>query len=142
MAKEMVSHRGKVVAADANFITVEIVSQSACGSCHAASLCSLSESVTKKVDVPTPASEFYQIGEEVEVRLRASMGHKAVWLAYALPLVLLVTVIFLLSGFGAGELFSGLCGIGAVALYYLVLYLLRDSLRDQYVFEIKKLKTQ
>ena len=131
---ETVSHSGKVLSADPQFIEVEILSESACSACHAAGLCGLSEAVAKKVTVPTPVSEFYEPGEEVWVDLRASMGHKAVWIAYAIPLV----VLMILLRFGAGELVAGLGGIAAVAVYYFGIWLFRDRLRDQYVFTIRK----
>ena len=138
MTQETVSHSGKVVAVDPQLITVEIVSESACGACHAKGLCSLGEQKVKQVAVATPVSEFYEVGEEVFVDLKASMGHKAVWYAYALPLVVLFTVILILLRAGAGELVAGLSGIAAVAVYYFCLWLLRDRLRDQYVFTIRK----
>ena len=135
---ETVSHTGKVVAADPQLITVEIVSESACGSCHAKGLCGIGEQKVKQVVVPTPVSELYEIGEEIYVDLKASMGHKAVWIAYALPLVVLLAVILILLRAGAGELAAGLGGIAAVAVYYFCIWLLRDRLRDQYVFTIRK----
>ena len=138
MPVESISHSGRVVATDPQFITVEIVSESACGSCHAKGLCGLGEQKVKQVAVPTPVSEFYEVGEEVYVDLKASMGHKAVWIAYALPLVVLVAVILVLLGSGAGELVAGLGGIAAVAVYYFCIWLLRERLRDQYVFTIRK----
>ena len=138
MSQESISHSGEVVAADPRFITVEIVSESACGACHAKGLCGVDSQKVKQVVVPTPVSEFYEIGEEVYVDLRASMGHKAVWIAYALPLAVMVGVIMILLRAGAGELTAGLAGIGAVAVYYFCVWLLRDRLRDQYVFTIRK----
>ena len=138
MAQETVSHSGRVVAADPQLITVEIISESACGACHAKGLCSLGDQKVKQVVVPTPVSELYEIGEEVYVDLKASMGHKAVWIAYALPLVVLLAVILVLLRAGAGEGVAGLGGIAAVAVYYFCIWLLRDRLRDQYIFTIRK----
>ena len=138
MAQETVSHSGKVLSADPQFITVEIVSESACGSCHAKGLCGVGEQKVKQVTVPTPVAPFYEVGEEVYVDLKASMGHKAVWIAYALPLVVLLAVLGILLKAGAGELAAGLGGIAAVAVYYLCIWLLRDRLRDQYIFTIRK----
>ena len=138
MPAESVSHTGKVIAADSRLITVEIVSESACGACHAKGLCGVGEQKVKQVVVPAPVSEFYEIGEEVLVELKASMGHKAVWIAYAIPLVVLLSVILILLRAGVPEWASGLAGIGALALYYFCIWLLRDSLRDQYVFTIRK----
>ena len=138
MSQESVSHAGKVIAADPQVITVEIVSESACGACHAKGLCGVGEQKVKQVVVPTPVSETYAVGEDVFVDLKASMGHKAVWIAFALPLVVLLAVILILLQAGVGELAAGLAGIGALAVYYFCIWLLRDRLRDQYIFTIRK----
>jgi sigma-E factor negative regulatory protein RseC len=71
------------------------------------------------------------------VVLKASMGMKAVWLAYFIPLLVLLGVILLLVALGVSEVPAGLSGIGAVASYYLLLWLLRDRLKNEYVFTIK-----
>ena len=138
MAREEIAHTGKVVDINPQFTTVEIVSEASCASCHAAGLCGISEYKTKAVQVPTSATVLYEPGEEVDVVLKASMGHKAVWLAYVIPLVLLPGGILLSLGLGAGEGLSALVAVCAVALYYLGIYLLRDKLQDEYIFTIRK----
>ena len=91
----------------------------------------------KTVEVPTDPYASYGVGDEVEVLLKASMGMKAVWLAYFIPLLIIVAVILILVGFGVGEVPAGLSGLGALALYYLLLYLFRDRLKNEYIFTIK-----
>ena len=130
-------HTGKVVSMTPKTTTVQIVSQSACSECHAAGLCGLSEYTEKAVEVPTSPSATYGVGDEVQVVLKASMGFKAVWIAYFLPLVVLLAVALGLIALGVPEVVSGLAGIGAVALYYLGVWLLRDRLRNEYVFTIQ-----
>ena len=133
---ESVAHRGKIVSITPEFTTVEIISESACSSCHAAGLCGMSEYTKKAIEVPTRSWDSYEVGQEVNVVLRASMGHKAVWLAYVVPLVIMVAVLLGLTAAGAGELVSGIAAIGAAALWYFVLWLLRERLRNEYIFEI------
>ena len=135
--KEQVMHTGKVVSMTPTMTTVQIVSQSACSECHAAGLCGLSEYTEKAIEVPTSPSATYNVGDEVQVVLKASMGFKAVWIAYVIPLVVLLAVALGLIALGVPEAVSGLAGIGAVALYYLVIWLLRDRLRNEYVFTIQ-----
>ena len=117
--------------------TVEIVSESACAACHAKGLCSLGDSTVKQVELPTRGWDNYQPGQEVDVVLRASMGHKAVWLAYVLPLIVMVAALLGTLSAGGTELMAGLIAIGAVAVYYLAIWLLRGRLRNEYVFNIK-----
>lgn len=132
-----ISHKGKVVDMTPATTIVEIVSSSACSECHAKTLCSLSGNVTKTVEVPTSPLASYGPGDEVEVCLKATMGLKAVWVSYVIPLILLLAVLLSLNSVGVGELAAGLSGIGAVAAYYLVIYLFRERLRNEYVFYIK-----
>ena len=133
-----ISHKGRVVSVTPEVTTVEIVSESACGACHAKGLCSLGDSKVKMVEVPTSGWSDIRPGDEVEVVLKASMGHKAVLLAYMIPLVLLVAVLLVAVSAGVGELYAGLAAIAAVAAYYFGLWLMRGRLRNEYIFNIKK----
>ena len=132
-----ISHRGRIVSITPELTTVEIVSESACAACHAKGLCSLGDSTVKQVELPTRGWDNYQVGQEVDLVLRASMGHKAVWLAYVLPLIVMVAALLGTLSAGGTELLAGLIAIGAVALYYGVIWLLRGRLRNEYVFNIK-----
>ena len=138
MAKGEVAHKGIVTAVDPQFTTVTIVSESACASCHAAGLCGMSESVHKTVKVATPQAGACLPGDEVNVVLRTSMGHKAVWIAYVIPLAVLMGVILGLLSAGVSEPLSGLSGIAAAAAYYGLVWLFRERLQDQYIFTIRK----
>ena len=133
-----ISHKGRVVSVTPEVTTVEIVSESACGACHAKGLCSLGDSKVKMVEVPTSGWSDIRPGDEVEVVLKASMGHKAVLLAYMIPLVLLVAVLLVAVSAGVGEFYAGLAAIAAVAVYYFGLWLMRGRLRNEYIFNIKK----
>ena len=135
--KEQVMHTGKVVSMTPQTTTVRIVSHAACSECHASGLCGLSDYTEKAIEVPTSPYAAYQVGDEVQVVLKASMGFKAVWIAYFLPLVVLLAITLGLIAAGVPEVLSGLAGIGAVALYYLIVWLRRDRLRNEYVFTIQ-----
>ncbi|MBR1488801.1 MAG: SoxR reducing system RseC family protein [Bacteroidales bacterium] len=132
-----ISHRGRIVSITPEVTTVQIVSESACSACHAKGLCSLGDSTVKEVELPTRGWDNYQVGDEVSVVLQASMGHKAVWLAYVLPLVLMAAALLVTLSAGGSELLAGGVSIAAVALWYAVLWLLRGRLRNEYIFNIK-----
>ena len=137
MSSPEISHIGKIVAIDPDFITVEIVAESACATCHAAGMCGTADATHKAITVPATMGNW-AVGQEVQVLLKRSMGFKAVWLAYAIPLAVLLAVLLGLNAAGMSELASGLIAIGAVAIYYLVLLLFRDKLRNEYSFYIKE----
>jgi sigma-E factor negative regulatory protein RseC len=132
-----ISHRGRIVAITPEVTIVEIVSESACAACHARGLCSLGDSTVKQVELPTRGWDNYSVGQEVNVVLRASMGHKAVWLAYVIPLLIMVAALLGTLAAGGSELLAGLLAIVAIALYYLVIWLLRGRLRNEYIFNIQ-----
>ena len=117
--------------------TVEIVSESACSACHAKGLCSLGDATVKQVELPTRGWDNYREGDEVQVVLRASMGHTAVWLAYVVPLAVMVAALLATLAAGGSELLAGGIAIGAIALYYTTLWLLRSRLKNEYVFNIR-----
>ena len=97
----------------------------------------MSEEQVKLICVPTDPYTLRHEGDEVQVVLKRSMGLKAVWLSYVIPLFILMILILSLSSVNVHELYIGLISIGAVALYYLVIFLLKDRLAKDFVFYIK-----
>lgn len=128
---------GKVLSMGPQVTRVAILQHGACGQCHAAGLCGMADLAEKVVEVPTDPYATYGVGDPVNVVLKASMGLKAVWLAYCIPLLVLLAVILGLMALGVAEVPAGLSGIGAVAVYYLILWLCRNRLRNEYIFTIK-----
>lgn len=139
MSKGTVSHKGKVIKMTPQTTTVAILQHGACGECHAAGLCGMADLAEKAVEVETDPYATYGVGDEVEVLLKASMGMKAVWLAYFIPLIILMVVILGLAALGVGEVVAAAAGLAAIGLYYLALYLFRDRLKNEYIFTINKL---
>lgn len=137
MSSSSISHKGRIIDIDPEFTSVEIISQAACSQCHAKAMCGISDNKTKIIQVPTCGWDTYKVGDEVQVALKASLGHKAVWLAYVIPLVILLAVLLGLNAAGLSELLSGLGAIGIVGLYYLALWILRKRIAKEYNFYIK-----
>ena len=138
MAKNEISHKGVIKSITPELTTVEIVSTSACAECHAKGMCGVAESKIKEISVPTDPYSEHSAGDEVEVVLRKSMGLKAVWISYVIPLLILMILILSLSSVNVHEVYAGLGAIAGVALYYLVIYLMRDRLANDFVFYIKR----
>ena len=132
-----IAHEGRITEITPQAITVEIVSSSACSACHAKGLCGVSESTVKKIQVPFDFGQW-SVGQDVDVFLKKTMGYKAVWIAYVAPLGILLAVLLGLMALGTGELAAGLAAIGAVGVYYFVIWLLRSRLRNEYTFYIRQ----
>ena len=141
MAKDRIEHEGRVIAVDKDYISVEIVNKSACASCHAKGVCGASDEAVKVVEVAqsfATLADDYKVGETVNVVMSSAMGTQAIWIAYVIPLIVLMASILVFSLCGARELWMGLGSLGVVALYYLGVYLLRNRISKIFIFSIEK----
>ena len=134
--KNEIRHTGKILEITPDFTTVQIVVSSACSSCHAKGLCGMSEDEEKVIMVPTDPYSEHKTGDEVQVMTKMTMGLKAVWISYVIPLAVLMILILSLSSVIGNELVLGLVSIAGVALYYFGIWLFRDRLSDEFVFYI------
>ena len=135
--KNAIAHSGRIVEITPDFTTVEIIASSACSSCHAKQLCGMSEDQEKLIMVPTDGFAERKVGDEVQVLTKMTMGLKAVWISYVIPLVILMILILSLSKAFDNELLCGLLAVAGVGLYYFGIWLFRDRLSNEFVFYIK-----
>lgn len=135
--KNEIVHPGKVIEMTPDFTTVEITVSSACASCHAKSLCGMSEEQDKVIMLPTDPYATYNVGDEVQVCTRMSMGLKAAWISYVIPLAVLMVLILTLTSVGVNEFISAGVSIGGVGLYYFMIWLFRKRLQNEFVFYIR-----
>ena len=135
--KNEIRHTGKVLEMTPDFTSVQIMVSSACSSCHAKGLCGMSEEEEKVIMVPTDPYAEYNVGDEVQVYTKMTMGLKAVWISYVIPLAVLMILILSLSPVIANELILGLVALAGVAVYYFGIWLFRDRLSNEFVFYIK-----
>lgn len=132
---EKISHIGIVEDIKGQAVQVRIQQASACDLCHAKSICSSADTKEKIVEVRA-AEGSVSIGDKVMVEGAASMGMKAVFLAYVLPLVLLILVMVLcLTLIAPGnEVLAALVSLGILLPYAFLLYLLKDKLSKKIPF--------
>ena len=135
--KNEIAHTGKVIEVGPEFTTVEIVASSACSSCHAKGLCGMSEEQEKLIMVPTDGFAGIKEGDQVKVLTKMTMGLKAVWISYVIPLAILMILILSLSAVFENEFLCGLAAVAGVAVYYFGIWLFRDRLSNEFVFYIK-----
>jgi len=136
---DRIEHEGVIIGIDSDFISVEILSQSACSSCNAKSMCSMSEVKAKIIQVENRGFNLYEKGERVNVLLKRSLGFRALWISYLIPLIIALVLLVVLSTVSVDELLMGLSVLAIIALYYFVVYLLRDKIKKDFIFTIEKL---
>jgi sigma-E factor negative regulatory protein RseC len=135
---DIIKHRGIVEKVEGSHVVVRIVQTSACAACSAKGLCNASESKEKQIDV-YEVNASYQIGEEVVLCGTTSMGMRAVFLAFGIPMLLLLVALFVTMRVTDGDaLVSSLVALFAVVPYYLVIYFMKDKLNKTFSFTIEK----
>ena len=137
-SRDEIAHDGKIVEITPEFTSVEIIASSACSSCHAKGMCGVSEEERKVIMLPTDPYASWEEGDNVRVFMKKSMGLKAVWISYVIPLAVLMILILSLSSVTGHEVYAGLGAIGGVLLYYVGIYIFRDRLAKDFVFYIKE----
>ncbi len=132
----IISHEGIVTKITDDELEIKILAQSACAACHAKSACGIGEQAEKILTVPRPKDKDFAIMQKVNVRMAIGQGNKAAVLAYLIPIILLLAVLFVCLGLGISEGISALLSVVALIPYYIILYLRRDKLKQKFEYLI------
>jgi len=132
-----IEHPGVVDRVAGRQAFVRILPQSACGSCHSKSYCSMAEVSEKIVEVGLRGKEQLGTGQQVTVTLERSLGFRALMLGYMLPFAILLISLFGMVSLTGNEGISALVSIALMAPYYGLLYRYREKIRSRFRFKIK-----
>ena len=135
--EETISHEGIVTKITDDELEIKILAQSACAACHAKSACGMGEQAEKILTVPRPKNKTFELDQKVNVKMSIGQGNKAAVLAYLIPIMLLLAVLFVCLGLGLNEGLSALISIVAIVPYYIVLYLRRDKLKQKFEYIVE-----
>jgi len=134
---KQITHDGFVESFDDEIINVRIITNAACVSCSAKSSCSVSETEEKIVEVRNTGQHNYRVGEPVVVTLDQNQGFVAVFIAYFLPFLILVSTLIALLYITDSEGLAGIAALGMLIPYYILVYLFRRKIRNRFSFKIK-----
>ena len=134
-----IQHTGFIEKIEHPRIYVRIVQQSACSECHAKSFCISSDSQIKTIEIEDHSGNF-TLNEQVVICGSYAMGMQAVWLAFVLPLLLIVSLVATGTILFENELIGGLAGLSVLFPYYIILYLMRNKLKQKFVFTLSKIQ--
>ena len=131
-----IHHEGSVESVDGEHIRVRIVQQSACAACKVAAHCAASEKKEKVVDVYHHTGKALKVGDAVVVSTSNRSAGKALLLAFGLPLVVVLGMLFGLQAAGMDEGLSAVVAIASLPPYYLGLWLFRHRIERDITFTI------
>lgn len=135
-----IEHNGVVVSVDGDRANVRIVRTSACSSCHVSQVCNKTESKEMDVMVRGTHVSGFKEGDNVVVAIQVSMARMAVICGFGIPLAIMLISFFITKTFCKDDLIISVVSFGIVAVYYVIMYLLRDMLDKKFFFEIKDIK--
>jgi sigma-E factor negative regulatory protein RseC len=137
MASGTIIHPGIIESIHGDKVSVRILSQSACSSCHAKGACTIADVEEKIIEADLDPSDKRKAGDQVMVRMEESLGRKAVLMGYVLPLVVLLASIIVFLSLLKHEGLAALLSILMLVPYYLTLYLFRKRLQKEFRFKIQ-----
>lgn len=132
-----IRHEGIITRIETDSVHVRIRQSSACASCKVAAHCNAAETKEKVIEIRGKHGDQYKVGQQVTVSTTPRIGIMASVYVYAIPLVLMVGVIILITALTGDELTAACCGLAVLLPYYLLIYLLRDLISQQVYFEIE-----
>lgn len=129
--------RATVIRVDTTEIEVEVCRPEACAACTAKSVCSEGGGTGKRMTLVNDG-QGYHVGEQIQLIMRRSTGLKAVVIAYLVPVVLVVASLLIFQATLMTDTTAALLTLGILALYFVIIRLLRKRINNQLTIEIEK----
>lgn len=138
-SNDEIVHTATVQEITPDWIVVVVQQTSACLHCTAGKFCSAADSRTRRVHVPNDGRNSFDIGEQVLLRGSATMGLRATWWAFLVPLILLTSALLIFSRvLHWPDGISALASLLILLLYGLFLWLRRRKMSTSFLFHIEK----
>jgi sigma-E factor negative regulatory protein RseC len=137
---DCIEQKGTIEEVAGRRIRVRMKAISACESCKTKSVCKFIDTQNSSIDV-IDESGNYSVGEEINIRIKKSLGYKALFLGYILPFILVILFMIVFSGLGFNEILTGIISLSVLAVYYTVLYFFRNNIRKVFIFTLTKTGT-
>ena len=133
-----IKHAGVVDGVEGECVRVRILQSSACSACKVAAHCNASETKEKIIDVMDADASHYQKGDQVMVVADTAVGFRASLYGYLLPLVLMVVTLVGVLAASHSEGLAALSALGILIPYYVLLFLMRNKLRNRLSFSLER----
>ena len=128
-----IEHQGIIVDINNNIAHVKIEQTSACASCHVKAMCGASEKAEKIIDAHI-VDNTLKVGDQVTLIGQKSLGFQAILLAYVLPFVVIVSMLFVINIFTDNEVIMGTCALASLIPYFAILRLMHNKIQAKFQF--------
>lgn len=131
-----IKHSGIIESIEQSKVRVRIVQASACASCKIASHCDVSDASTKIVEICAEAEGLSE-GQKVIISTSNASAHRAVFIAFIIPLLILIGMLIGTKTFGFSDASAALTSITLLLPYYISVWLLRNRIAKSISFRIE-----
>jgi sigma-E factor negative regulatory protein RseC len=136
MHTEKVTHQGVIDDITTNTVKVRIQTTGSCLHCSSKEQCISSSGESRVISVENYNGSDFKKGDMVTLVGEKGDGLTAVFYAYFLPFLLVITTLMVANLFIYNELVSGLVALGILLPYYLLLWLNKKSLQQKFTYKI------
>ena len=136
--RNKIKHAGVVDGVEGECVRVRILQSSACSACKVAAHCNASETKEKIIDVMDADASHYQKGDQVMVVADTAVGFRASLYGYLLPLILMVVTLVGVLAATHSEGLAAVSALGILMPYYVLLFLMRNKLRNRLSFTLER----
>lgn len=135
---ETIEHPGNIIRTESDRVFVSIYSKSVCSKCDVRGSCnSLSGTSEKIFEINVKENHNYQIGQKVRLSISAQAGNRSVFIAYILPLILLISGMIVSDSLFHKEGITAITGLSILFIYFIILSLFRKKLNRSFKISIE-----
>lgn len=137
MGTDVIQHTGEIIAIENGVAKVLIMQTSACSTCHAKSVCGVSDKKEKIIEAEVNSNDF-NVGDSVCVVGQKSLGITAVLLAYVVPFALMIVTMLIASRITEAEWIIGTVSLAVLVPYFVILRLMKSAIQAKFKFYVTK----
>lgn len=133
----VLEHSATIESINGDIILANVANSSSCSNCRLQKNCGIFESKEKSITIYTRNPEIYTVGQKIMITIDESKGWTAVAFGYIIPLILVLTTLFVTNTITQDETASGIYSLMILIPYYLVLLLFKKNFAKKFDFKIK-----
>jgi sigma-E factor negative regulatory protein RseC len=135
--EKTITHPGMIKSVEHDKANVMVIANSACGSCDIKGACGVSESEEKIIEIDLLPNHGYNVGQQVVVEMKQSLGTWAVLLGYFFPFLAVLAGLIIFVSIGMDEGLAGILSMALLGLYYLGLFTFRNFITKKFTYTIQ-----
>lgn len=132
----VIKHLAEVVNTGSNEIWIRLCRESTCQSCPANTACGLKSGRGQIYRLPHANPNQFRPGQSIEIEISPKDGAWAIFWAYLLPLILMLSTLVLSTAISGNEITGGICSIIILVPYYIGLFLNQKYFQKKFNFKI------